>query len=420
MGQEERDRLKVLHEVRQGQLRQAEAAGQLKLSTRQVRRLVKKMGEVGDRAVVHGLRGRRSNRRTSEAVVQRCLKQLRKPECHDFGPTFAAEYLHRTLGVEVGRDTVGKWMVRAGMWRVQPRRVKAVHQWRPRRSCCGELVQWDTSVHAWLEDRGPCLYLIAMIDDATNRLFGRFVEHDSSEENMRTLQGYLQLYGRPLEFYTDKAGMFEVAPRRDADQETEPRPPTQITRALSELGIGRISAHSPQAKGRIERCFATLQDRLVKHLRLAAARNIQQANVGLQEFLTNWNQRFTVLAANPTDAHRPLGDPHDLQAKLSFVKHPRIENNYTFSFCGKRYQIDKSHLRAGMRGDRVRAERRLDGSVAARYQGHYLDIRRCENPQPAGPDPKSVPPGRKDHNRGGRSSWMLGFSVARPANGAPG
>ena len=420
MGQKERDRLKVLHEVRQGQLRQTEAAGQLKLSTRQVRRLVKKMDQVGDRAVVHGLRGRRSNRRTSEAVVQGCLRQLRKPECHDFGPTFAAEYLHGRLGVGVGRDTVRKWMVTAGMWRVQPRRVKTVHQWRPRRSCCGELVQWDTSVHAWLEDRGPWLYLIAMIDDATNRLFGRFVEHDSAEENMRTLQGYLRLYGRPVEFYTDKAGMFEVAPQRNAEQQTDPRPPTQITRALSELGIGRISAHSPQAKGRIERCFATLQDRLVKHLRLAAARNIQQANAGLQQFLADWNQRFTVPAANPTDAHRPLGDQHDLSATLSFVKHPTIENNYTFSFGGKRYQIDKRHVRAGMRGDRVRVERRLDGNVAARYQGLYLDIRRCENPEPASPDAKSIQPVRKDHNRGGRSSWMRGFSVARQADGAVG
>src|SRR4249919_3795593 len=126
MGQRERDRLKVLHELRQGKLQQTEAAGQLKLSTRQVRRLVKKMGQVGDRAVVHGLRGRRSNRRSSGSLVQRCLEELRKPECHDFGPTFAAEYLHRKVGIPVGRDTVRQWMVAAGMWRVQPRRVKVV------------------------------------------------------------------------------------------------------------------------------------------------------------------------------------------------------------------------------------------------------------------------------------------------------
>ena len=254
MSQKQRDRLKVLHEVVQGKLKQTEAAEQLKLSTRQVRRLAKKMASVGDCAIVHGLQGRGSNRAISSKIVNQCLKELRKPECGDFGPTYAAEHLQKKLAVKVGRDTVRKWMVTAGMWRVQSRKLTSVHQWRPRRSCCGELVQWDTSVHAWLEDRGPQLYLIAMIDDATSRLFARFAEHDSAEENMRTLKGYLERYGRPLDFYTDKAGMFEVAAKRASTKESEPMAPTQITRALTELGIGRISAHSPQAKAYASYC----------------------------------------------------------------------------------------------------------------------------------------------------------------------
>jgi hypothetical protein len=379
-----------------------------------------KVGEVGDRAVVHGLRGQTSNRRTSEDVVKGCLKALQRPECHDLGPTFAAEYLKDTLDVAVGRDTVRKWMVAARMWRVRPRKTVAVHQWRPRRSCCGELVQWDTSVHAWLEDRGPHLYLIAMIDDATNRLFGRFVEHDSAEENMRTLKGYLERYGRPVDFYTDKAGMFQVASKRVVDREGERMPPTQITRALNELGIGRISAHSPQAKGRIERCFGTLQDRLVKHLRLAGARNISQANAVLQDFLASWNEDFTVPAANPTDAHRPLGRHHHLDAALSHVEQRRVENNFTLQFLGKRYQIANRDVRAGLRGDRVRVERRLDGNVAVRYQGHYLNIQRCESPESDNHAVKEPKPLRKDHNRGGRSCWMQGFSVANNRGGTPG
>lgn len=415
MGQKQRDRLKVLHEVIQGKLKQVEAAEQLKLTTRQVRRLVNKMDAVGDRAVLHGLMGRQSNRRTNDDLVKRCVAELKKPECHDFGPTFAAEHLHKAIEVNVGRDTVRKWMVEAGLWRVVPRKVKTVHVWRPRRSCCGELVQWDTSFHAWLEDRGSWLYLIAMIDDATSRLYGRFVEHDSAEENMRTLQGYLERYGRPLDFYTDKAGMFEVA-RKRGDAEGEPMAPTQITRALTELGIGRISAHSPQAKGRVERCFGTLQDRLVKHLRLAGVCNLDGANAVLQNFLAEWNQNFTTPAANPTDAHRPLGNDHDLSASLSFVKHPTVENNYTFSFRGKRYQIAKAHVHAGMRGERIRAEQRLDGKVAARFQGRYLDIRRCENPAPAGSESDPLGPTRKDHNRGGRSSWMRTFSISKRKN----
>jgi len=413
MDRSQRDRLKVLHEVRQGKLKQAEAAGQLKLSTRQIRRLINKMDQVGDRAVIHGLTGRRSKRRTDDEEVKRCVDALSKPQCHDFGPTFAAEYLQKAVDVRVGRDTVRKWMVTAGMWKVKPRKVKTVHCWRERRSCCGELVQWDTSVHAWLEERGARLYLIAMIDDATNRLFGRFVEHDSAEENMRTLQAYLERYGRPLEFYTDKAGMFEVAPKRVADRDGEPMPPTQITRALTELGIGRISAHSPQAKGRIERCFGTLQDRLVKHLRLAEARNLAQANVVLEAFLQDWNQNFTVTAANATDAHRPLGDRRDVDAALSYVVRRRVENNFTIQFLGKRYQIAKHQAQAGLRGENIRVEQRLNGNVVARHQGQYLDLQRCENPEPAHSRNHPGRPVRKDHNRGGRSSWMQGFSVAR-------
>lgn len=409
MNQKQRDRLKVLHEVAQGKLKQTEAAEQLKLSTRQVRRLLKRLDSLGDRAILHGLQGRGSNRAIDSKMEQRCIEELSKPECRDFGPTYATEHLHKKLDVKVGRDTIRKWMVAAGKWCVRPRKQASVHQWRPRRSCCGELVQWDTSVHAWLEDRGPQLYLIAMIDDATSRLFGRFVEHDSAEENMRTLKAYLELYGRPLDFYTDKAAMFEASAKRSATNDSEPMAPTQITRALLELGIGRISAHSPQAKGRVERCFGTLQDRLVKHLRLAKARTLEQANAELEKFLKEWNERFTQAPANATDAHRPLGEC-DLDATLSFVKHPRVENNYTFSFRSKRYQIAKSDARPGLRGQKVRVEQRLDGTVAARDQDRYLDIRRCEYPEPAAPS-KAARPARKDHNRGGRSSWMQGFSV---------
>jgi hypothetical protein len=415
MGQKERDRLKILHEVRNGNLTQVAAARQLKLSVRQVRRLVGKMNLVGDRAVVHGLRGRKSNRRIAEKIEKKCLRELSKPQCRDFGPTYAAEHLSKTMGERVGRDTVRKWMVKAGMWAIRQRKITDVHVWRPRRSCCGELIQWDTSVHAWLEDRGPTLYLVAMIDDATNRLFGRFVERDTAAENMRVLRGYLEQYGRPLEFYTDKAGMFEVAVKRGENGDAEPTLPTQITRALTELGIGRISAHSPQAKGRIERCFGTLQDRLVKHLRLAKANRLEQANQELEKFLVEWNQRFTVTAANATDAHRPLDENHNLDAMLSHVEQRRISNDLTVQFQGKRYQIEKSQGQAGMRGERARLELRLDGSVALQYQGRYLRIQRCEGSHL---ELVALPPvvsPRKDHNRGGRSHWMDNFSVQRGA-----
>jgi hypothetical protein len=250
MSQKERDRLKVLTEAKDELITQKQAAGQLKLSERQVRRLVQRLRQVGDRAVLHGLRGRSSNRKVSDDVQQRAIAELRdNSNCHDFGPSYASEHLGKTVQIQVGKDTVRKWMIAAGLWQARKRKVEDIHQWRPRRSCRGELVQWDTSVHDWLEGRGERIYLIAMIDDASSQVFARFVSNDTTEENMRVLWAYLERFGRPQEFYTDKAAMFEVTPKQAADKDVNAMPATQITRALAQLGIGRISAHSPQAKG---------------------------------------------------------------------------------------------------------------------------------------------------------------------------
>ena len=412
MSQRERDRLKVLHELSKGQLTQKQAGVQLKLSERQIRRLMVRYKETGDRSVIHRLRGRPSNRRIANGEQDRALVELNKPECRDFGPTFAAEHLGKTLALQVGKDTVRQWLMAAGLWKANNRKVKEIHQWRERRSCCGELVQWDTSVHDWLEGRGERLYLIAMIDDATSRLFARFVEHDSAAENMRVLWSYLETYGRPLDFYTDKASMFEIATQQSGESDAEAPAQTQITRALAELGIARISAHSPQAKGRVERCFGTLQDRLVKSMRLAGVANRQQANRFLMdEFLPDWNQRFVEAAKNPVDAHRPLTAEHNLAACLSHVEKRRIANDYTVQFQGRRFQIARTAVKAGMKGQFARIEARLDASLALRFQGSYVEIAPCGARDAAPSSTRSSKPVRKDTNRGGRSRWMSDFPV---------
>lgn len=361
--------------------------------------------------MVHGLCGRPSNRRIDRRIERGAIAALAKRQCCDFGPTYAAEHVSKQLGIQVGRDTVRKWMIDAGLWRPRKRECVEVHAWRQRRACFGELVQWDTSVHDWLEGRGERLYLIAMIDDATSHLFARFVRHDSTQENLHVLWKYLELYGRPLEFYTDKATLFEIAPKLQDKWEGQQLPLTQITRALVELGIGRISAHSPQAKGRVERCFATAQDRLVKGLRLGGAKTIEQANEYLEsEFLPEWNQRFTVTADNATNAHRPLGVDHHLPAILSHIEQRTISNDYTLQFRGQRYQIAKTCVRVGMRGEKIRVEARLDGTLAFRYQGQYVTAAVCSEP-PHQQLPKPSKPVRKDYNRGGRSRWMSNFRL---------
>jgi biotin operon repressor len=412
MGQRERDRLKVLHEADTRRITQRQAAEQLGITERQVRRLIARLRTVGDRAVVHGLRGRRSNRRIDPKVERRAVAELSKPECRDFGPTYAAEHVSKRLGIQAGKDTVRKWMMGAGLWRSRQRACVEVHAWRPRRACFGELVQWDTSVHDWLEGRGERIYLVAMIDDATSHLFARFVRHDSTEENLHVLWHYLERYGRPLQFYTDKASLFEVAPKLQDRWDGQQLPLTQITRALVELGIGRLAAHSPQAKGRVERCFATAQDRLVKGLRGHRASTLEEANAYLASgFLPEWNRRFSVTPSNATDAHRALGLEHYLPAILSHVEQRTISNDYTLQFRGQRYQIANSSLQVGMRGEKIRVEARLDGSLAFRYRGQYVAAGVCPEalrPAPQKP-PRSV---RKDHNRGGRSQWMRGFHLA--------
>src|SRR5580704_6360102 len=314
----ERERLKVLHEITQGHLRQIDAAHRLRLSDRQVRRLLQRLGKVGDRGLVHGLRGRPSNRKISADQEQRSLRRLRLPAYGGFGPTLAAEHLARH-GLQVSRETLRKWMNAAGLRRPHRRRLQQVHVWRPRRAAFGELVMMDSSPFRWLEERGPACHLIAMIDDASSRVWGRFALHDSSVENLRTLGGWLQRYGRPLALYTDKNGLFVTSRPvqwREQLQDTVPR--TQFGRALAELDIEWIAAHSPQAKGRIERLFKTLQDRLVKEMRVLEIATIEQANRFLEiTFWPAWSQRFAVQPAQSSDAHRQLQREQRLEQILS-------------------------------------------------------------------------------------------------------
>jgi Helix-turn-helix domain len=412
MSGKERDRLKVLHEVQGGHLTQGEAAGQLGISDREVRRLLARIAAEGDGGVVHRLRGRASNRRLPESLRSRALK-LVKAKYRDFGPTLACEYLAKEHALEVSKETLRGWMMAAGLRRGKRCRVEEVHVWRQRRSCRGELVQWDTSEHDGLEGRGPRLYLVAMIDDATSLAYARFVEQDSTEENLRTLWGYVEGWGRPVEFYTDKSSLFTVnRPRVEAADEAVKQAWTQIGRALRELGIGWIAAHSPQAKGRIERFFGTAQDRLVKGLRLARADTLQAAQTYLEEaYLPHWNQTFTVLAASSSDAHRPLRAEHELAAILSLVEERKVTPDYTIRYQGKIYQIARGDIRPGLRGGRVRVEERLDGSMAVKFRQYGLSVAECLA-QPKTPSPRK-PANAPRLRPKGVHNWMKDFHLRK-------
>ena len=418
MTQADRDRLVTLKKAKKKLITQREAAEELGLSVRHVKRLLYGLKKHGDQAVIHGLRGKPSNQRIGEKIEREAVKILSAPVYAGFGPTLAAEYLGKKHAIQASRETVRQWMIRAKLWRGKKERVKQVHTWRPRRSRFGELVQWDTSEHDWLEGRGEKLYLIAMIDDATSRLFARFVRHDSTEENMKLLWSYLEKFGRPVTFYTDKASLFQTAERRRRDEpgvEKDPveMPPTQIGRALRELGITWIAAHSPQAKGRVERNFGTAQDRLVKGMRVAGVTTIEQANQYLtNDYLAWWERELVVEAAHPDDAHRRLEKSHNLAASLSHVETRQVRPDYTLRWDGRLYQIERQAITSGLRRANVRVEQRLEGSLAVRHGERYLPVKEC---QAAERPPATLPIQRAKVPRAARrgSEWNKSFDLKK-------
>lgn len=380
LSQRERDRLRVLHEVKRKQITQIEAARRLKISDRHIRRLLVGLRKLGDRAVLHGLRGRPSNRRLAARFEQQILRRVRERYA-DFGPTLAAEHLAQE-GLPVSHETLRKWMVKASLWRPRAQRIKTIHVWRERRASFGELVMQDSSPFRWLEERGPACQLIAVIDDATSRFYARFTEHDSTEENLRTFGEWLRRYGRPLAHYTDKNSIFR---RSDAmllrEQLRGEKARSHFGRALHELGIEWIAAHSPQAKGRIERLFATLQDRLVKEMRLAGIDNLAAANHFLEmHFLPAWEERFTVAPRRPRNAHRRLDAQQRLEEILSVRVGRTVADDHTVSWDGNHWGVPREEVCAGLRGAQVEIERRLDGSHWLRFRGRYLRLRHCPAP----------------------------------------
>lgn len=418
MTQAERDRLVALKKAKKKLITQKQAGEELGITERHVRRLLRALKRRGDQAVAHGLRGAPSNGKIDADTEREAVAILRRPVYRGFGPTLACEYLAKKHNIQVSRETVRKWMIQAKLWRARRQRVEKIHQWRPRRSRFGELVQWDTSDHDWLEGRGDEILLINMIDDATSRWFARFVANDSTVANMSLLESYLKKHGRPLAFYTDKASLFQTAEKRKRDEpgvdkDAVEMPPTQIGRALRELAIAWIPAHSPQAKGRVERGFLTAQDRLVKGMRVAGITTLEQANHYLEtEFLPWVNATLAVQPASADDAHRPLEKQHHLAAILSQVESRRVNQDYTIQLDTKIYQIARQDISAGLRGATVRIEKRRDGSVAVRFRDRYLSVSICQQ-RPKLPVPNTPRQARRAPRPRPSSEWCKGFNLKK-------
>ncbi|MEJ2541142.1 MAG: ISNCY family transposase [Gemmatimonadota bacterium] len=388
----DRDRLAVLRQVEEGLITPKAAAERLGMSARQLRRLRRRHGEEGDAAVIHGLRGRRSNHALPRARKARALERAREKVFSDFGPTLLAEHLSKDAAIgALNPHTLRRWMIEAGLW--TPRRRGRKHRKsRPRREALGELIQWDSSEHAWLEDRAPGRQvLIQMHDDATNRLMmARFVPRDNGAVNRQIAIDYLHRHGRPVAFYTDQAGHFGQHTRPVSTvplEEREAKRTQSIIRtALETLNVELILAHSPQAKGRVERNFGTSQDRLVKEMRVRGISALEEANRFLDEiYVPFWNERFAVEPAVDHDAHRPLPRDAHLERLFSETCLRSIANDFTIRYKNRRFQIPEAQAEGIQPGQKLTVELRLDGSTHFWWRERELDL------EPVRPLPKAGP-----------------------------
>ena len=382
MSQRDLDRLGLMGDILGGRLSQKEAAHALDLSTRQVRRIVRRFQREGAKGLVHRSRGRPSNRKICKEIREEVAGFMREPDFHDYGPTLLSESLAQERGIEVSRETMRKWMILEERWK--PRKAKVHHrQWRERKACHGEMIQMDTSIHDWFEGRGEEAVVIAMIDDATSRLYCQFFTTDSTATNMTLLRDYIRRNGRPRSLYVDKASHFMTTRCSTPEEQRQgKKAQTQIQRALQELDVKHVTAHSPQAKGRVERCFRTLQDRLVKAMRRAKIATIEQANAYLEEvFLPFWQERYTEQPREVANVHRSRKG-FDLNAIFSRQETRRVADDYTFSCHGQHIQILSKSIAAGLRRSRVTIEERLDGTRKVRWRGRYLRTRQLPRKMP--------------------------------------
>ena len=371
MSEQEFSRLEVLLRVRTGGLRLADACVLIGLQRRQVFRLLRGLKQDGAASLLSKRRGQPSNHRLPAEVRTLALSIVRE-RYGDFGPSLAAEKLAEHHGCSVSRETLRGWMIADGLWTYRRHRLPSPHQPRRRRDCLGELVQIDGSEHAWFEDRGAMCTLLAFVDDATSRLMLlRFVASESAFDYFRARRSYLGTHGKPVALYSDKHGVFRVNSKDAVGGEGM----TQFGRALSELNIDIICANSPQAKGRVERAFGTLQDRLVKELRLAGISTIAAANAWLPGFITDYNSRFGRDPANAKDLHRPLSAADDLDEVLAWREERTVTHSLTLHYDRMMLMLDPTPLARGLVRKKVEVVNYPDGRFAVQFNGTLLGFK---------------------------------------------
>lgn len=371
MTNKEVKRHEVICLIANKRMSQSEAAGILSLSLRQVQRLYAQYRIHGIKGLVSKKRGSKGNHKLPSITRKRILELVTCELYSGFRPTFMCEKLLEFHGISISKETTRKLMMEAGVWRSHNKKSPAVHQQRKRRARVGELLQIDGSPHAWFEDRGNPCTLIVFIDDATGRTFARFFESETTNAYMLTSTYYINKYGCPLAFYSDKHGIFRDNHPGTIKKESL----TQFGRALKELGIELICANSPQAKGRVERVNATLQDRLVKEMRIRGISTIGEANNFLEEFLEEFNAKFPILPENKQDAHIKIGPEINLQRILCHKEIRKVSKNLEIQYKSVIYQIMMEKPSRSLIRAQVVVLESPDGKISIEYKGKSLKFK---------------------------------------------
>jgi len=371
MSRAEIDRMTILRDLADDRIRAFEAARLMGLGRRQVLRLAKAYRLHGPTALVSRRRGQPSNR-SYPAALRTTVIALIRERYADFGPTLAAEKLSELHDLHLGRETIRQWMMAEGIWKDRRQRLKPVHQPRHRRDCVGELIQIDGSDHWWFETRGPRCTLLVYIDDATSRLMHlQFVKSESTFDYFRATRTYLERHGKPVAFYSDKHGVFRVN-RKDAAGGDGM---TQFGRALHALNIDIICANTSQAKGRVERANATLQDRLVKEMRLQGICTMEAGNTFLPAFMVDYNARFAKAPFDDRNLHRPTTSNDDLDDAFAWKEERSVSVNLTLQYDQVMFILEPNEITRALARKRVTVVDYPDGRLAIRHNGVDLPYR---------------------------------------------
>jgi transposase len=369
MSRRETTRLHIIHQALDKRITQKTAAELVGLSSRQIRRILRRVRKEGDDGISHRSRGKASNRRLPQSLKDKALKLYRK-QYGDFGPTFACEKLLDVHEIKLSDETLRLWLNQENI-SYEKRKGRKHRQWRERKHHFGEMIQMDGSHHDWFEGRGPECVLMGYIDDATGKVNGRFYDYEGTMPAMDSFKRYIKRYGIPQSVYLDKHSTYKSNAKQSIEDELEDKKPmSQFERSLTELGVTVIHANSPQAKGRIERSFRTLQDRLVKEMRLARISSVVQANEFLIKYLPIYNAKFKVKPVSDVDVHQPTLSIRELNRIFCIREDRKLRNDFTIAYNGKLYQIKDA-----IKTQKVAVEERLDGSLHITHRGLDLSYR---------------------------------------------